>query len=55
MVPPFDHPDIVTGHGTIGLEIVEAMPDVGTVLVPLSGGGLSAGVATAIKGMRPLR
>ncbi|MCK1481388.1 hydroxyectoine utilization dehydratase EutB [Bradyrhizobium sp. 193] len=53
MVPPFDHPDIVAGQGTIGLDIVEAMPDVATVLVPLSGGGLAAGVAGAVKGMQP--
>ncbi|MCK1692461.1 hydroxyectoine utilization dehydratase EutB [Bradyrhizobium sp. 144] len=53
MLPPFDHPDIVAGQGTIGLEIAEAMPDVATVLVPLSGGGLVAGVAAAIKSMLP--
>ncbi|TDY17090.1 threonine dehydratase [Paraburkholderia sp. BL6665CI2N2] len=53
MVPPFDHPDIVAGQGTIGIEIVEAMPDVAAVLVPLSGGGLAAGVAAAVKGLRP--
>ncbi|SFQ25007.1 threonine dehydratase [Bradyrhizobium sp. Ghvi] len=53
MLPPFDHPDVVAGQGTIGLEIVEAMPDVATVLVPLSGGGLVAGVAAAVKGLRP--
>ncbi|WP_375167032.1 hydroxyectoine utilization dehydratase EutB [Bradyrhizobium brasilense] len=52
MLPPFDHPAIVAGQGTIGLEIVEAMPDVNTVLVPLSGGGLAAGVAAAVKSMR---
>ena len=51
-IPPFDHPDIVAGQGTLGLEIVEAMPDVGTVLVGLSGGGLAAGIAAAVKGMR---
>ncbi|WP_425304752.1 hydroxyectoine utilization dehydratase EutB [Bradyrhizobium canariense] len=53
MLPPFDHPAIVAGQGTIGLEIVEAMPDVATVLVPLSGGGLAAGVAASVKAMRP--
>jgi len=52
-IPPFDHPDIVAGQGTLGLEIVEMAPDVATVLVPLSGGGLAAGVAAAVKGMRP--
>jgi threonine dehydratase len=52
-VPPFDHPDIVAGQGTIGLEIIEDMPDVALVLVPLSGGGLAAGLAAAIKAKRP--
>lgn len=55
MLPPLDHPDIVAGQGTIGLEIVEAMPDVATVLVPLSGGGLAAGVAAAVKALSPMR
>jgi threonine dehydratase len=49
MVPPYDHVWIIAGQGTAGLEIVEDMPDVDTVLVPVGGGGLSAGVATAIK------
>ncbi|MCC4299102.1 hydroxyectoine utilization dehydratase EutB [Aurantimonas coralicida] len=52
-VPPFDHPAIVAGQGTIGLEIVADLPDVETVLVPLSGGGLVAGIAAAVKGLRP--
>ncbi len=52
-VPPFDHPDVIAGQGTIGLEIVAAVPDVDLVLVPLSGGGLAAGVATAVKSLRP--
>jgi threonine dehydratase len=52
-LPPFDHPEIVAGQGTIGLEIVEAMPNVASVLVPVSGGGLAAGVAAAVKAMRP--
>jgi threonine dehydratase len=53
MIPPFDHPDVIAGQGTLGLEIVDAVPDVATVLVPLSGGGLAAGVAAAVKGRRP--
>ncbi|MCA1363365.1 hydroxyectoine utilization dehydratase EutB [Bradyrhizobium sp. IC3069] len=53
LLPPFDHPDIIAGQGTIGLEILEVMPDVATVLVPVSGGGLAAGIAAAIKAMRP--
>ncbi|MGE4244727.1 MAG: hydroxyectoine utilization dehydratase EutB [Parvibaculaceae bacterium] len=52
-VPPFDHPDIIAGQGTLGLEILEQAPDVRTVLVPLSGGGLISGVAAAIKAKRP--
>lgn len=50
MVPPFDDPAVVAGQGTLGLEIIEAMPDAAVVLVPLSGGGLAAGVAAAVKG-----
>lgn len=52
-VHPFDAPDIIAGQGTIGLEILEDMPDVGTVVIPLSGGGLFAGVAMAIKSLKP--
>ena len=53
MLPPFDHPAIIAGQGTVGLEIMEAVPDVATVLVPLSGGGLAAGIAAAVKGLHP--
>jgi threonine dehydratase len=53
MVPPFDHPWIIAGQGTAGLEILEQHPDVGAVLVPIGGGGLIAGVAAAIKLTRP--
>jgi len=49
VVPPFDDPRIIAGQGTLGLEIVDDLPNVGTVLVPVGGGGLSSGVATAIK------
>jgi threonine dehydratase len=49
LLPPFDHPAIIAGQGTLGLEILEQQPDVAQVLVPLSGGGLFAGVALAIK------
>lgn len=49
LVPPYDHPVIIAGQGTAGLEIVADLPDVRTVLVPVGGGGLSAGIATAIK------
>ena len=49
LVPPYDDPIIIAGQGTAGLEIADDLPEVGTVLVPVGGGGLSAGVATAIK------
>ncbi len=52
-VPPFDNAAVIAGQGTIGLEIVEHLPDVALVLVPLSGGGLASGVAAAVKGRRP--
>lgn len=52
-VPPFDDDTIITGQGTCGLEIAEDLPDVGTVLVPIGGGGLSAGVARAVKLLVP--
>jgi threonine dehydratase len=52
-IPPFDHPDVIAGQGTIGLEILEAVPDVELVLVPVSGGGLAGGIAAAIKASRP--
>ena len=51
-IPPFDDPRIITGQGTVGLEIVEDLPELHTVLVPLSGGGLAAGVAAAVKAKR---
>ncbi|OBF93090.1 threonine dehydratase [Mycobacterium sp. 852002-51152_SCH6134967] len=53
LIPPFDHPDIIAGQGTIGLEIAEDMPSVDTVLIPVSGGGLASGIGTAIKAMCP--
>lgn len=52
-IPPFDHPAIVAGQGTCGLEILDQVPDVGTILVCLGGGGLLAGIATAVKAVRP--
>ena len=52
MVPPFDNASIIAGQGTLGLEIIDAVPDVDTVLVPVSGGGLASGVAAAVKAKR---
>ncbi len=53
MLPPFDHPHIIAGQGTLGLEILEQVPDADTVLVPLSGGGLISGLAAAAKARKP--
>lgn len=53
LVHPFDHQDIVAGQGSVGLEILEQAPDVQTILVCTGGGGLLAGVATAVKSLRP--
>jgi threonine dehydratase len=53
MVPPFDHPMVIAGQGTVGLEILDQCPDVGTVLVEIGGGGLSSGVSAAIKQRAP--
>jgi threonine dehydratase len=53
MIPPFDHRDIIAGQGTIGLEMLEQVPDLDQVLVQISGGGLISGVAAAIKAERP--
>ncbi len=52
-VHPFDDPKVIAGQGTIGLEILQEMPDVEAVIVPIGGGGLIAGVAFAIKQLRP--
>ena len=53
LIHPFDHVDIVAGQGTLGLEVLEQVPDAKTVLVPTGGGGLLAGTALAIKAQRP--
>jgi threonine dehydratase len=53
LVHPFDHPDIVAGQGTVGLEVLEQCPEVRTVLVGTGGGGVVAGVGVAVKAMRP--
>lgn len=53
VIHPFDHPDIIAGQGTVGLEILEQCPEVRTVVVGIGGGGLAAGVALAVKCLRP--
>ncbi len=52
-IPPFDHEAVIAGQGTLGLEIVEDAPELDTLLVPLSGGGLISGVALAAKTLKP--
>lgn len=49
LIPPFDHLDIITGQGTLGLEILDQVPDVESIIVPIGGGGLIAGIASAVK------
>jgi threonine dehydratase len=53
LVHPFDHPLTAAGQGTVGLELLEDVPDADVVLVPVGGGGLISGIATAVKGRRP--
>ncbi len=53
LIPPFDHPDVIAGQGTIGLEIADDLPEVHSVLVPVSGGGLASGIGTAIRARCP--
>jgi threonine dehydratase len=52
-VHPFDDEDVITGHGSLGLELLEERPDIDTVLVPIGGGGLISGVALAVKLVKP--
>lgn len=52
-VHPFDDPKVIAGQGTIGLEIIEEMPDVDAIVVPIGGGGLISGIAFAVKTLRP--
>ncbi len=52
-IHPFDHPDIVAGQGTLGFEIIEQCPGVRTILVPVGGGGLAAGIAVAVQSLDP--
>lgn len=52
-ISPFNHPDIVAGQGTVGLEILEDVPDVETIVVPIGGGGLISGIAMTVKSLKP--
>jgi threonine dehydratase len=53
VVPPFDHPFIIAGQGSVGLEIVQEWPEVEVVLAPIGGGGLVSGTAVAVRGLLP--
>jgi len=53
IIPPFDHPDVIAGQGTTGLEIIDELPEVDAILVPTGGGGLLAGVAIALSHRNP--
>jgi threonine dehydratase len=53
MIPPYDHPDVMAGQGTCGLEILEQWPEVGTIIVPIGGGGLLAGICAAVRALNP--
>jgi threonine dehydratase len=53
VIPPYDDDRIIAGQGTIGLELIEDLPDLAVVLVPIGGGGLASGIATAVKALRP--
>ncbi len=52
-VHPYDDPDVIAGQGTIGLELLEQVPDLEAVVVPIGGGGLISGIATAVKAVKP--
>jgi len=52
-IPPFDHPDVISGQGTAGLEIMQDADDLDAVVVPVSGGGLVCGIGLAVKGLHP--
>ena len=53
VVPPFDDPHVIAGQGTVGLELLESSPEIETILIPLSGGGLASGIAAAVKALKP--
>jgi threonine dehydratase len=53
LIHPFEHPDVIAGQGTVGLEIARQCPDVRTIVVPVGGGGLAAGIAVAARGAAP--
>ena len=52
-MPPYNDPDIIAGQGTIGLELLQQLPDISSVVVPIGGGGLISGIAAAVKAVKP--
>ncbi|GFH31730.1 PALP domain-containing protein, partial [Haematococcus lacustris] len=52
-IPPYNHPGIISGQGTLALELLEQVPDLDAVVVPVSGGGMISGVAVAVRGLQP--
>ncbi|GFO08981.1 serine racemase [Plakobranchus ocellatus] len=52
-IPPYDHFDVIAGQGTISVEFLEQVPDLDAILIPISGGGLSSGIAIAAKAIKP--
>ncbi|MFM8699226.1 MAG: pyridoxal-phosphate dependent enzyme, partial [Phycisphaerales bacterium] len=53
VIPPYDHPHVIAGQGTVGVEIAEQVPEAATVVVPVGGGGLIGGIAVALRALRP--
>eukprot|EP00729_Bicosta_minor_P027210 gene27210-26022_t len=53
LIPPYNHPDVMAGQGTIGLELLQEIPDLDGIVVPTSGGGMIAGIAAAARSIRP--
>ena len=53
LIPPYDHPDVIAGQGTIGVEFLEQVPDLDAIVVPVSGGGMISGIALAVKALNP--
>ncbi len=53
LIPPYNHPDVIAGQGTVALELLEQVPDLDAIVAPVGGGGLIAGIALAARGLRP--
>jgi threonine dehydratase/serine racemase len=53
LIPPFDHPDVIAGQGTVALELLEQVPDLAAIVAPVGGGGLVSGICVAVRGIAP--